>query len=67
MVAALTWGVNQSLPPHESLRFAIALSAATAASDTHVADPEMVKALMPRIIVEAIAGDPGFDTAGALP
>lgn len=65
MVAALSWSIVQSLPPHESLRLAIALSAATAACDTVVPDPATVKALLPQISVETIAGRPGHDAAGA--
>jgi 1-phosphofructokinase len=64
MVAALAWGLTRSLSPPEALRFATALGSAAAASDTPLPPEGALEALLPHVLVEAVApGEAPIDTA----
>jgi 1-phosphofructokinase len=55
MVAALAWALTRSLAVPEALRLATALGSATAASDGPLPPSGRLEALLPGVLVEAVA------------
>jgi 1-phosphofructokinase len=55
MVAALAWALTRSLTLPEALRLATALGSATAASDEPLPPRGRLEALLPAVLVEAVA------------
>jgi 1-phosphofructokinase len=55
MVAALAWALTRSLAAPEALRLATALGSATAASDEPLPPSGRLEALLPGVLIEAVA------------
>jgi 1-phosphofructokinase len=65
MMAALAYGLMQSLPPHETLRLALAVSCAAAATVERYPFSNEIQTLLPQILVEPCSAAPLSARPGA--